>query len=801
MRTTFFTALFLFTTATFAEEWIEFPPPMMDDVTVDPLRFTRQGTPFDLSDPMFRPIEHGQTARVSRSDQTTKEMLVIDYEFTGRGNLEYVEIQTSIKIDKPGFNIGGVFTTDAPKAGPIRVRLRDPSGEIHQHTLGYPKGLSNPGGGQIFATIETSPDPAWGGDGDKILQFPCEIVSILMDKPEQGFAGKGTLTITDLALYEAVELRDVLKIEFAADSPPGLLFTEPGTLRLRLTPKNLNEGETLFAKDIYPLDRRTQNFPPHIARTARAGLFGVQDTPPGVSLRIDQRGTGNPAFPGMEPFIIDGTPQREKMMEITGELLRGRPAAQQRTGFIMQDTTIAMLLVWEVPPEGVIYEIPITTQGAARIVFVPAIVKSDSLANMLEERISNPTGYSLETIPALPVAFSYGSIVPNLPQDDRIGVCTHYAQRWNMSTMDFAVKGGFGMIRDELYWASVERERGVLALPEYARYVDLALEKGLEPLIILNYSNRLYDNNDFPHSDEAVAAFANYARFIAEQFKGKVKYFEVWNEWFIACGMRHAERGGNNTPENYVKLLQATYEAIKSVNPDAVVIGGGGDHPNYHRPQMEALFKLGVMDYCDAFSIHPYRQPRTPEESGLVEEVLGFAEMMRQHGVESPKLWLTEIGWPTPKKHPAADAELFQAAMVIRSVVPLLATDVVEKYFWYDLKNDGLDRIDQEHNFGLIRHERLGFQVKPAFVAFAVMSGNTAGRDIKRDETLSQDGVYAYRLTKDGEADRLVLWVEHGQKPVQLPAFASATNMFGTPLLFPSETITLTDEPIWVVLR
>jgi hypothetical protein len=172
----------------------------------------------------------------------------------------------------------------------------------------------------------------------------------------------------------------------------------------------------------------------------------------------------------------------------------------------------------------------------------------------------------------------------------------------------------------------------------------------------------------------------------------------------------------------------------------------------------------------------------------------------KSDGGVMPKLWITEIGWPTPKKHPAKDAELFQAAMVVRSAVPLLALDVVEKFIWYDLKNDGLDRIDQEHNFGIIRHDRLGLQVKPAFVAFAVMSGNTAGRQIVKDETLSKDGVYAYRLTKAGEPDRLVLWVAQGEKTVRLPTMVSATNLFGTPLRFASDSVTLTDEPIWIVV-
>ena len=797
MRTTFtFLTLFCLAYAAgsvFSQDWIEFQPPMMDDVTVDPLRFTQPGIPFDLSDPMFQPVHHGQTGNASRSDQTTKDKLVIDYEFIGRPGIEFIDIQTKIKIDKPGNIIGGVFSTDIPKMGAIKVRLRDPSGEIHQHSLGFPVGPP------IFAKIDSAPQDCWGGDGDKILQFPCEIVSFLLDKPQPGFMGKGTLEITNLALYEAVELRDVLTIEFAADSPPGLLFEKPGILRFRLTPKNLNEGEVLFFGS--PSPSNLAGFPDF--RTAQAGKERTVEKIP-FPHRI---GITRTPFIRLDQLKIDGMDSEEYVQAIQKELAQARPERQVRfigDSFLdwIDDYLCATTLLTQVPHEGKILEIPVRAPGSVRVVLFPCIVHSEGLANFVANRHDAEKPKLPETVPALPVSFSFGAIRPNMPQDDRLGVCTHYAQGWNTNSMDFAVKAGFGMIRDDLYWGTVERQKGILALPNHATYIDKALENNLEPLLVMAYANRFYDDGGYPVSDEAVAGYANYCRFLAEQFKGKVQYYEVWNEWFIGCGMRHIPRDSDTkAPENYIKLLKATHDAVKAVNPEAYLIGGGGDHPIDHREQMEALFKLGVMNYCDAFSIHPYRQQRTPEASGLVEEVLGFADMMRQHGVAEPKLWITEIGWPTPKKHPAADAELFQAAIIVRSAVPLLALDVVKKYIWYDLKNDGLDRVDQEHNFGIIRHDRLGLQVKPAFVAFAVMSSNTAGRTISKDETLSQDGVYAYRLTKAGEPDRLVLWVERGEKTVQLPAIAEATNLFGTPLVFASESITLTDEPIWIILR
>ncbi len=769
----------LFVSVTLAAEWVEFTPPPMDDVTVDPLRFTQQGQFFDLSDPAFKPIEHVQSCKATRSGKTTAKKLVVDYEFTGKEGLEYLEIKTNIKVDKPGFNLGGVFKTDLPKAGAIRVRLMDPSGETHQHTLGQPNGIP------IFAKIEKSPGEIWGGDGDKQLQFPCRIVSVLLDKPEKGFKGKGTLEISSLALYEAVELRDALKIEFAADSPPGLLFEGTGTLKLRLTPKNLKDDEMIH----FDLDFREP--------IAGESLQERERQTTSVDYRKNyEKGIGFQPFIDLDRMKINGTTcidNEKKILKTT----QNASSFLENLGAAL-DATIAFFTI---PPEGTVLEIPITSPGAARVVVVPKIVRCDpSKKSDNSISIQFAVAENSKPIQALPVSFSFGCINPNTPMDSRLGVCTHYQGWWALDSMDFVPKAGFGMIRDEMSWGRAERKKGELEIaPRWNEYIDKALQLKIDPLVILDYSNRFYDDNGFPVSDEAVAGFANYGKFIAEQFKGRVKYFEVWNEWTGGCGMNHVKEKKTNTPENYVKLLKATYEAVKAANPEAYVIGGGGDHSAHQLKQIEGMFEAGALKYCDAFSVHPYRQPRDPESSNLVDEVVHVAELMKKHGVKEPKLWITEIGWPTPKKHPAKDAELYQAAMVVRSAVPLLATGVVEKYFWYDLKNDGLDRIDQEHNFGVIRNDKLGLQVKPGFVAFAVMSANTAGRTISKDETLSKNGVLAYRLKKDGKPDGLVLWTASGEKSVRLPKVSAATNLFGTPLRFDAKAITLTDEPIWVV--
>ena len=54
----------------------------------------------------------------------------------------------------------------------------------------------------------------------------------------------------------------------------------------------------------------------------------------------------------------------------------------------------------------------------------------------------------------------------------------------------------------------------------------------------------------------------------------------------------------------YTDLLRRVYLAIKAVDPDAQVVGGGlvGYHPDFINGMMDA----GAGDWMDYFSYHPY---------------------------------------------------------------------------------------------------------------------------------------------------------------------------------------------------
>ena len=201
----------------------------------------------------------------------------------------------------------------------------------------------------------------------------------------------------------------------------------------------------------------------------------------------------------------------------------------------------------------------------------------------------------------------------------------------------------------------------------------------------------------------------------------------------------------------------------------------------------------------DAWSIHPYRYPRSAEESDLAGEVRGIAACVAQAGA-SQKVWITEIGWPTHRTSTGTD-EHFQACHAVRSVAILQSTGIVEKVFWYDFKDDGLNRDDNESNFGVVRHHVYNCAPKPAAVALAVFLRLTHG---DRCGPLWHEGnAYAvpYRLS-DGQ-ERLVAWALTPGTPIRVSgSHADVCDLMGNrrdtkePVLLGPEPVYLTGKDL-----
>jgi len=331
---------------------------------------------------------------------------------------------------------------------------------------------------------------------------------------------------------------------------------------------------------------------------------------------------------------------------------------------------------------------------------------------------------------------------------DFVGLNCHFGQNaYPLECMDLMRRYGIGRIRDEMGWVYVEKDKGQYALPDHLRkYLAHAAVLRMRPLVILDYHSPHYDQGGFPNSPEAVAGFANYAVNLVRLTQGTVNEVEVWNEWIGGCGMNG--KPGDHGPEAYGRLLAATWSAVKAAHPGVTVVGVGGEYGKDCAQNVTRMIAAAGTASMDAFSIHPYRYPRAPEESALTAEVSGTVAAARAGGATAPA-WITEIGYPTHRGQ-GGSTPAAQARHAVRTLLLLQATEGVQRVYWYDLKDDGLSREYNEHAFGLVHHQEYNCAPKPAMVAVSTFARLTAQAQVTGVRQLGEAYAVTYRQA-DGD--------------------------------------------------
>ena len=150
------------------------------------------------------------------------------------------------------------------------------------------------------------------------------------------------------------------------------------------------------------------------------------------------------------------------------------------------------------------------------------------------------------------------------------------------------------------------------------------------------------------------SAFAAFAKAAVEEYAPLgVTTYEIWNEendtqpWGLAF-----------TPAEYTALLEASYTAIKSVDPTATVIVGGfapapdtTDGTSYEPVTfLTQMYADGAQGSFDAVADHPYSFPDLPDQTDSWNPFTYLPilhQIMATNGDGSKQIWLTEYGAPT----------------------------------------------------------------------------------------------------------------------------------------------------------
>jgi len=340
-----------------------------------------------------------------------------------------------------------------------------------------------------------------------------------------------------------------------------------------------------------------------------------------------------------------------------------------------------------------------------------------------------------------------------------IGFTTHYAQNKHGSELIQKVVDAKAVsIRDEVYWSSVEKVKGIYNIPDHLdNAINDAVAHGISPLIILDYGNRLYNNEELPISEEAQDAFTKYAEFVVRHYKGKVKFYQVWNEWNIGFGQKNRTASSKGDPKEYARLLKKVYAGVKKIDPNALVLASSV--ARWDKNWIEKFLDEGSINYMDGLALNTYNyfgekgDRRTPES--MISRVVDMLnQLSRRYNKNVPiPLYITEVGWPN-HTGPDGTSTGLSAAYLARLYLMASTIQNIKGVWWYDFQDDGTDLKINEHNFGLVRKD---LTPKPSYYAFRDVAELVRSSDFV-EKIASEPLIYALKFKNKDGSTTLALW-------------------------------------------
>jgi polysaccharide biosynthesis protein PslG len=242
--------------------------------------------------------------------------------------------------------------------------------------------------------------------------------------------------------------------------------------------------------------------------------------------------------------------------------------------------------------------------------------------------------------------------------------------------VELIAAAGFHWLRQEFPWYDIEISgkgnfqdcrnppKCISAWDKYDQIVALAQSHNLELLV------RLSSPPDWSRADgsargafgppDNMADYADYAAAVATRYKGRVKYYQIWNEPNIydQWGKQPVD------PEAYTRLLCATYQRLKQVDPNIVVVSAalaataelgaplesGGNNLN-DAIFLQRMYAAGAAGCFDVLSVQGYGLFSGPTDHRLRPLIVNYGrnqlirDVMVTNGDAHKAIWISEMNW------------------------------------------------------------------------------------------------------------------------------------------------------------
>ncbi len=301
-------------------------------------------------------------------------------------------------------------------------------------------------------------------------------------------------------------------------------------------------------------------------------------------------------------------------------------------------------------------------------------------------------------------------------------------------------------------WSSMELSRGNYDWSKLDSIVEYMQGKGVDLLFTFGRTPQWASSSPAqncaggPGQCAPPSDFNDWATFvqaIASRYKGRIKYYELWNE-------PDAERFWTGTTVQLVQMAKLAYPIIKQADPAAQVLTPAPQGVNGYL-WMEGYFAAGGQQYADTVAFHGYPgydgQNRANAPETWIKILLNMNSALAYYNVHKP-LWDTEFSWEFNDR--LADPTQ-QAAFVARMYV---------LHWLY-----GVDRAYWDMWDGSTGTLWMG-QETPAGTAYEVMTRWLAGASL---DTCKHDdqGTWTCHLARANGLQSWILWNVNGPAEVQ----------------------------------
>lgn len=393
------------------------------------------------------------------------------------------------------------------------------------------------------------------------------------------------------------------------------------------------------------------------------------------------------------------------------------------------------------------------------------------------------------------------TVAPSGKINPKMAICDHFTKNQGFSKEKALMikKAGVGSIRDEIRWTDFEFN-GIMEPLIYTKgWINLMGETEQNMLAILGFYHPDVIDEQFPHSTDTMAEFTDYIRAVLEYTKDMDINYELWNEYNL-----NNERYGTSY-EDYVKMAKVVYPIVKEINPDAKLYVLATGNNSTVREYVEECFKLGIGDYCDGVSIHPYNITEAPDTKEALSDVDDIVLLMEKYGLSDKELIFSEYGWSSTLKYANED---LQANYTIQGAA--INQDKVDKIYWYNLQEKTVAGMtDQELHFGFVRgwkDTEIIYEAKPVLLAFSnynrLMTGSVKIGEIEH----SNKNASLHLFKNENGTNTLIAWSKSGNIKT---AFDLGTDSVTLCDRYGNETkiyakngvleILITSEPIYII--